>query len=133
MHISLSSDYHRTQTLWHDQCQRDMHGKEPDDRNHCEEMQVACCVISAEQSCKFLELDRLPDRQAGKHDDDAGQDHAGIEQFLHGVVAREIVMRELERQGGSQVCNQVGGTNWKKLAAEASRHDAEGDIDDAVD
>ena len=35
-----------------------MHDKEPDDRNHREEVHVACCVISAEQSCQFLKLDR---------------------------------------------------------------------------
>ena len=41
---------------------------------------------------EFGELHRLPQRQTGDHDQNADQHDAEIENFLHGVVVREIVM-----------------------------------------
>src|SRR5262245_58156138 len=42
-------------------------------------------------------------------------------------------MRELERQRGFKVCENLSRTNWEKFAAEASSDEAESDIDNAVD
>ena len=48
-----------------------MHDEEGDDRGHCCEVDVACEIVAAEQRGQPLQLHRLPDRQAGQHDDHA--------------------------------------------------------------
>ena len=107
--------------------------EESDDRAHGEEMHVAGKIVAAEQRGQFLELHRLPDRQARQHDQDAAQDHAGVKHLLHGVVVREIVMRELEGERGLGVAEHLGRSDRQQLAAEAAGGEAERHIDDAVD
>ena len=51
-----------------------------DDRGHGEEMHQPRALVAAEQGRQLLQLHRLPDGEAGGDDDDAGQQHAGIEQ-----------------------------------------------------
>src|ERR1043165_1810177 len=82
----LSPRDHGANGLRHQQRQQDMYDQEADKHSHANKMDIAGEVVAAEQRGQFLELHRLPDRQAGKNDDDAGDDHAGIKQFLHGVV-----------------------------------------------
>ena len=129
----LFSRDHGAQALRHQQRQRHMHDQESDDRRHGEEMHVAGKIVAAEQCGQFLELHRLPDRNARQHDHDAAQDHAGIKHFLHRVVVRQIVVREFECQSRLNVGNDLGRCDRQQLAAEAAGDEAERHIDDAVD
>ena len=54
-------------------------------------------------------------------------------EFLHRVVDRQIVVRELAAQSGEEVVHDFTRTDRKQLAAEAAGRDAEADIDSAVD
>ena len=47
---------------------------------------------------QFGELHRLPQAQPGNHDQNADQDDAEIENFLHRVVDRQIVMAQTKAQ-----------------------------------
>ena len=110
-----------------------MHHQKSDDRAHGEEMHVAGGVVAAEQRGQFLELHRLPDRKTGQHDQDAAQDDAGVEHLLHGVVVRQVIMRELEGERGLGVGEHLRRINRKQFAAETAGGKPERDIDDAVD
>src|SRR5215831_12285760 len=88
--ILLLSNYHGTQALRHQQREQHVDAKKADDRAHCDKVHIAGEIVAAEQRGQFLKLHRLPDRQAGQHDDNAAQNDAGVEQLLHGVVVREI-------------------------------------------
>src|SRR6185437_6260561 len=79
MGVSLPSRDHGAQAPGHQQREQHMHGQKSDDCRHGEEMHVARKIITAEQRSQLLELHRLPDREAGQHDQDAAQDDASIE------------------------------------------------------
>ena len=80
---------------------------EQHDRGHAQEMDEPRGLEAAEQRQQFGELDRLPDRQAGEHDQDADAEDADVEQLLHRVVLGRIVVREPQAHrvvdGGDQL------------------------------
>src|SRR5262249_164998 len=90
----LSPKYNGAQAVWHEQRKDDMDGKKSQDCRNGEEVDITCGVIAAEQHGQIFELHRFPDRQPGQNDDDAGHEHAGIEQALYRIVDGEVVMGE---------------------------------------
>ena len=75
-----------------------MHHQEQDDRGHAQEMYEACGLEVVEQRSEFRELHRLPQRQAGHHDENADQDDTDVEQTLDRVVLRRIIVSEAQPQ-----------------------------------
>ena len=72
--------------------------KKSDDRGHAQEVHHPGRLKTAEQGGELGELHRLPQREAGDHDEDADRHDAEIENFLNGVVVRQIVVAETEAQ-----------------------------------
>jgi len=68
-----------------------MDDEEQHDCRHGEEMHETRALVAAEQGSQFLQLDGLPHGEARGDDDDAGQQHAGIERLLRRIVAGEII------------------------------------------
>ena len=71
-----TAGHHGHQRMRHQQRQRDVHHDERHDRGHAEEMDEPRVLEAAEQRQQLGELDRLPDRQPGNDDHDAGREHA---------------------------------------------------------
>ena len=73
-----------------------MNNEEQHNRAHAQEMDDPHRLEAAEQRGQLGELDRLPQHQAGDHDQDADQQNADVEQALDRVVVHGIIMREPE-------------------------------------
>jgi hypothetical protein len=106
--------------LWHQQRETDVDNQERDDCGHRGEMHVARKIVAAEHGRQFLELHRLPDRKTRQDDHNAGEKDPDIQRFLHGVIMREVVVREIEVQRRFDVRQHVARVNRKQLAAEAA-------------
>ena len=53
---------------------------------------------AAEQIRQFGKLHRLPQRQAGNHDQDSDRHYSEIEHLLHRVVMRQIIVAQTKPQ-----------------------------------
>src|SRR5688572_25376048 len=95
-----------------------MNHEEADDQRHADEMHDARALETTEQYGKLGELHRLPHRKSRQHLYDDDDDDSGIEQLLHGVVARDVVMRELEAQRIAHIRDQLAWPDRQQLAAE---------------
>src|SRR5438270_8836515 len=67
----LSAGDHGVQRLRYERAHDDVNDEKGDDCRHGEEVHVACCRITAEQSGEFLQLHRLPNGETRQHDHDA--------------------------------------------------------------
>ncbi len=99
----------------------EMHDEKADDRGHGGEMHVARDIVTAEQRGQFRKLHRLPDRQPRQDDDNGDDKDAGIKQLLHGVVVREVVMRELDGERRLDVGNHLARLRSAAACGESGR------------
>jgi hypothetical protein len=90
-------------------------------------------IVTAEKVGQPLQLHRFPDRQPRQHDGHAGNQDADIEELLHRVVSRQILMREPATERGEKIAQHVRRPNRDELAAEPTRSKAEDQINEAVE
>ena len=95
-----------------------------DDRRHGEEMHQPRALVAAEQGRQLLQLHRLPDGEAGGDDDDAGQQHAGIEQPSARRCSGEIVVAEPAGERGARDRARPRRPDRQQLAPEAAGREA---------
>ena len=109
-----------------------MNDDEGDDCGHADEVDQPRTLKAVEQRRQLGELYRLPHRPAGQHLHDDHQDDAGIEQSLHGIVPRYVLMREAEAQRLADLGKDFARANRKELAAEAAREESISNVDQPV-
>ena len=112
---------HGDEALRHQQRQRHVNDDERHDRRHAEKMHQPDVLETAEQAGQLGELHRLPQRQAGNHDQDADQHDAEIEHLLHGVVMREIVMAQTKPQRFADRDENLAWPRSETVSAESGR------------
>ena len=101
-----------------------MDQQEAYDRRHRKKMHEARRIISAKYRNQLLQLHRLPDRGAGRSGYGAGRNYARVQQALHRIVDRKIVVRKLAGQGGAQIANDIRRRVGLQLAAKSPGDDA---------
>src|SRR5271165_6997726 len=127
----ISSSFNSTarddgaQAARHQQRHAYVDDEKADNRRHGAEMHVARSIVSAEECGQPLKLNRLPDGYAGQHDDDAGKDHAEIEELLHGVIDGKVGVGELAAERCRGIGPDLAGAERNELAPEAPGGDAE--------
>ena len=110
-----------------------MDHEKADDRRHAEEMHEPDGLEAAEQRRQLGELHRFPQRQPGDHDEDADRHNAEIENLLHGVVMRQILVREAKAQRVADGRHDLAQRQRKQLLPKPSGGDAIGEIGEPVD
>ena len=128
-----SARHHRNQCLRNEQRKRHVHEEKQHDRGHAEEMHQAGALEVVEQRRQLRELHRLPDDETRDHLQNADQDDADIERALHGVVAGEIVVREVETQGVAHGGNELAQADRQQHAAKAAADEPVDQIGNSVD
>src|SRR5580658_2334866 len=110
-----------------------MHDDEAHNCRHAQEVNNSNGLEIIKQARELGELHRLPEAQAGNHDENADEDYAEIKNFLDRVVNRQIVMAETEVQRivdrGEKLAERYG----KQLFSESPGDDAVSQVGNAVE
>src|SRR3954465_12500405 len=110
-----------------------MHDQEYDNGGPAEEVHQTSTLETIKQGRQFRELHRLPDEKPGHHLNDAEGDDAGIEQPLHCVVDRQVIVLEVEMQCVVDVGDELAQPYRIQHAAETARNDSIDEIDQAIE
>jgi hypothetical protein len=113
--------------------ERDVDRDEADDRRHAQEVHQARGLEIVEQREQLGELHRLPDREAGQHDQHAGHEHADVEHALHRVVLGRVVVGEVQPQRVAHIGDEVGQPDRQQHAVEPPGDEAVGQVGEAVE